>query len=379
MSNQLHFEPAELSETELALQREVREFLAHELPDGPFFSEDHGGEDRAFSKKLAERGWVGMALPKRYGGHERGAVERFIVSEELIRWGAPCGFHWVADRQSGPNINRFGTEEQKERFLRGICAGELSFSIGMSEPDAGSDLAAVATKATKTEGGWLVNGTKVWTSGAHHHDWFIALCRTSQEEDRHQGLTQFLIDLHSKGLEIHPIPFLDGTFHFNEVVLTDVFVPDNLVLGQVGTGWLQNTSELSFERSGPERWLSTYAVVELFLREHGASPGPLAEQMLGELTARWWGLRQLSLSIARMIDRGESPVHHAALVKEMGTRFEQDILTRLQQVIDLEPSLESPSPFERLLARAILTAQCFTIRGGTTEILRSVAAKGLRP
>src|SRR5215472_14257364 len=337
----MRFEPTALTEAEVALQKEVRAFLAAELPAGSHVPGlgMSAADDPSFSRKLASRGWVGMALPGRYGGHDRTAVERFVLVEELLRWGAPVAHHWVADRQSGPVINRFGTEEQRRRFLPPICRGEMSFSIGMSEPDAGSDLAAVRTQANRVEGGWLVNGTKVWTSGAHHNDWFIVLVRTSQEEDRHRGLSQVLIDLRSKGLTVSPIPFLDGTEHFNEVELRDVFVPDELVLGEVGMGWAQNTSELAYERGGPDRWLSTYLVVEHFLRERaGTDPGERAALLLGDATARWWGLRQLSLAVARKIDQGQAPAVESALVKEMGTRFEQDVLARVQQVVDLEPS-----------------------------------------
>jgi 3-oxocholest-4-en-26-oyl-CoA dehydrogenase alpha subunit len=378
----MRFAPTELTGGELALQREVREFLAAELPRGGFVPGlgMQAGRDRAFSRKLAERGWVGMALPRRYGGGDRSAVERFVVVEELLRWGAPVGHHWVADRQTGPVINRFGSEAQKERFLPPICRGELSFSIGMSEPDSGSDLASVRARATRTEGGWLLNGTKIWTSGAHVNDWFIVLCRTSDEPDRHAGLSQLLVDLRSDGLRVNPIPFLDGSEHFNEVVLTDVFVPDDLVLGAVGMGWAQNTSELAHERGGPDRWLSTYLVVEQLLREHAADGlGERAWELLGEAAARWWGLRQLSLSVARQIDRGEAPGAESALVKEMGTRFEQDVLAAVQRLVDLEPSPDTASLFERLLVRAVLTAPSFTIRGGTNEVLRSVAARGLTP
>src|SRR5215472_14279592 len=377
----MRFEPTELTATELALQKDVRDFLAADLQRGTFVPGLGMGaaRDPGFSRKLAERGWVGMALPRRYGGGDRTAVERFVVVEELLRWGAPVGHHWVADRQTGPVINRFGTEAQKQRFLPPICRGELSFSIGMSEPNSGSDLASVQTRAARADGGWRLNGTKVWTSGAHVNDWFIVLCRTSDEPDRHAGLSQLLVDLRSEGLRVSPIPFLDGTLHFNEVTLTDVFVPDELVLGQVGMGWAQNTSELAHERGGPDRWLSTYLVVEQFLREHaGTELGDRAWALLGEATARWWGLRQLSLSVARQIDRGEAPSAESALVKEMGTRFEQDVLAAVQRLVDLEPSPDASSPFERLLVRAVLTAPSFTIRGGTNEVLRSVAARGLR-
>jgi alkylation response protein AidB-like acyl-CoA dehydrogenase len=319
-----------------------------------------------------------MALPKEYGGGDRSAVERFVVAEELLRWGAPVGHHWVADRQSGPLLAKVGTAEQKERFLPAICRGELSFCIGMSEPDSGSDLASVATRATPVEGGWLINGTKVWTTGAHEHDWLIALVRTSDAEDRHSGLSQVLIDLRAPGVEVRPIPFLDGTTDFNEVVLTDVCVPDADVVGTVGMGWAQIGQELAFERGGPDRWLSTYLVLEQYLREHGGDVDQVMTELIGEATAMFWGLRNLSLSVARAIDAHDQPSVQAALVKEMGTRFEQDLLEALRRLVDVEPVPASPSLFERLLANAILTAPAFTIRGGTIEILRSVAAKGLR-
>ncbi len=375
------FAPADLTDAELELQREVREFLAEELPRGTF---DPGlgmgaPRDRAFSAKLAGRGWLGMALPVRYGGHDRSAVDRFVVTEELLRWGAPVGHHWVADRQTGPIINRFGSEEQKQRFLPPICRGELSFAIGMSEPEAGSDLAAVRTRATRVDGGWVVSGTKVWTSGAHESDWFVVLCRTGDSsEDRHAGLSQLIVDLSSDGLAITPIPFLSGHRDFNEVALEDVFVPDELVLGAVGGGWAQNTSELAHERGGPERWLSTYLVLEELIR---ARPelfdGERARLALGDGVARLWAMRRMSLSVARMIDAGEAPSVQSALVKEMATRFEQDLLERIQELIALEPLRDGDSHFERLLFEAVLSAPSFTVRGGTNEILRSVAAKGL--
>jgi alkylation response protein AidB-like acyl-CoA dehydrogenase len=379
----MNFAPTELTEPELALQAEVRQFLAAELPAGsyPRALGMGAGNDKGFSKKLAAQGWLGMALPTRYGGHDRSAVDRFIVVEELLSHGAPVGYHWVADRQTGSIINRFGTEEQRERFLPPICRGELGFSIGMSEPDSGSDLASVSTRATRGDGGWLVSGTKVWTSGAHENDWFVVLCRTAPLEDgnKHQGLSQMLVDLSSPGLEINGIPFLDGSPGFNEVVMDEVFVPDELVLGELGMGWAQNTSELAYERGGPDRWLSTFGIVEEFLRLNEGTPvGTRAAEMLGWATARWWGLRNLSLSVARLIDEGQAPSVESALVKEMGTRFEQDVLQRVIDLVDLEPSPEAATLFERLVVGAIQTGPSFTIRGGTTEILRSVASKGLR-
>jgi 3-oxocholest-4-en-26-oyl-CoA dehydrogenase alpha subunit len=376
----LRFAPSELSPAELALQSEVREFLADELPRGSFAPGlgMASGRDQDFSRSLAARGWLGMALPRRYGGAERGVVDRFIVVEELLRWGAPVGYHWVADRQTGPLILRYGSAAQRERFLPAICRGEVSFSIGMSEPQAGSDLAAVQTRARPSDGGWRVCGTKLWTGGAQQNDWFVVLCRTSDEDDRHRGLTQLIVDLRAPGVDVRPIAYLDGSEFFNEVVIDDVFVPDELVVGDVGAGWEQNTSELAFERAGPERWLSTYLVVEQYLRERGAAGGR-AEAAVGEAVAGWWGIRALSLSVARLIDAGQAPAAESALVKELGTRFEQDVLDAIWRLVPDGPDPAAGTLFERLLAAAILAAPSFTIRGGTNEILRSVAARALRP
>jgi len=381
----MRFEMTEYTDAERALQGEVRSFLAEELPRGTFTPGlgMNGAKDPSFSAKLGRRGWLGMALPKRFGGHDRSAVDRMIVTEELLRWGAPVGHHWVADRQTGPVIARFGTEAQKERFLPAICRGEVSFSIGMSEPDSGSDLASLSTRAVRDGDGWVLVGRKIWTTLAHVNDWFVVLCRTSPVEetgDKRLGLSQLIVDLHSPGVEITPIPFIDGTADFCEVVLDEVFVPDDLVLGEIGAGWSQNTSELAFERGGPERWLSTYLVVEEFLRQHevGTIPDDLVD-LLGSATAMYWVLHNLTLSIARTIDAGGSPSLEASLMKEMGTRFEQDVLNAVLAIVDFEPGLPARSVLERLLVTATQTAPSVTIRGGTNEILRSVAAKGLQP
>ena len=318
-----------------------------------------------------------MALPRAYGGGERGLVDRFVVVEELLRWGAPVGFHWTADRQSGPTINRFGTEEQRERFLPAICRGELSFAIGMSEPDSGSDLSSLRTAATRVDGGWTLNGRKVWTSGASTCDWLIVLARTSREERQQAGLTQFLVDRRGAGLTVRPIAFIDGTSDFCEVVLDDVFVPDDLVLGTIGNGWAQNTAELAFERGGPDRLLSPFGVLRAWLASGVGVDDPVAREWLGAAVARLWVLRSLSLSVARMADAGRSPVTEAALVKEMATRFEQDVVAAVADHYGRPVGLDGPEELDRLLAKATLTGPSWTIRGGTTEILRGVVSRAL--
>jgi alkylation response protein AidB-like acyl-CoA dehydrogenase len=391
----IRFDATELTDAERALRSEVRAFLAEELPRGSFTPGlgMNGAKDAGFSAKLGARGWLGMALPAAYGGHDRSAVDRLVVTEELLRWGAPVGHHWVADRQSGPVIARFGTEDQKQRFLPGIARGELSFAIGMSEPDSGSDLASLSTRAVRDGDGWVLSGRKIWTTLAAVQDWMIVLCRTTPIEDsgdKRLGLSQLIVDLQSPGVTVTPIPFIDGTADFCEVLLDDVFVPEELLLGTPGAGWTQNTSELAFERGGPDRWLSTYLVVEELLRgyeQHGyeqdayeASVVPDdALDLFGTAAATYWVLHHLTLSVARAIDEGRSPSIEASLMKEMGTRFEQDVLSGVLALVDFEPGLPPRSLLEQLLVTATLTAPSYTIRGGTNEILRSVAAKGLQP
>jgi len=377
----LGFELVELSDEELALQQEVKDFLSAELPRGSY-EPGRGMDcpwDQSFSVKMGQRGWLGMAMPEKYGGADRGAVDRFLVVEQMLRWGAPLGFHWTADRQSAQVLLRFGTEEQRQRFIPAICAGEVSFAIGLSEPDAGSDLAGIKTRAERVPGGWRLNGTKIWTSNAHNADWFIALVRTSDSEDRHNGLSQLLVDLRSDGVRISPIPFLDGSHHFNEVALVDVFVPEDMIVGEEGHGWAQSGNELSFERAGPERLLSSWLCVEEFLRIHEGTPlGERAAETLGWAVSRYWGIRQLSLAVARMIDTGGAPAIESALVKEMATRFEQDVIQAVSDLVDYEPTQESASLLDRLLAMSILAGPSYTIRGGTNEVLIGIASKGLR-
>src|SRR5580658_3079276 len=257
------------------LRREVREFLAIELAErsAAARARSWNGAEPEFSRKMGERGWIGMTWPKSYGGHERSALERYVVLEEMLAAGAPVGSHWVADRQSGPLLLRLGTEKQRREILPRIAAGECYFCIGMSEPDSGSDLASIRTRATKVDGGWEVEGAKIWTSNAHRCHMMILFVRTSPRgEDRHAGVSQFLVDLASPGITVRPIMNLADEHDFNEVVFQGLYVPDDRVIGAVGNGWRQVTSELAFERSGPERWLSTYSLLKALIDALGPAP-----------------------------------------------------------------------------------------------------------
>src|SRR4029453_6595054 len=276
MTAALRFDPIRLPPECEKLRKEVRAFLADEIAAGTFDPHNPQGSDNdvpGFSKRVGERGWIGMTWPKRYGGHERSFLERYVMLEEMLAAGAPVSAHWVADRQSGPLLLRFGTEAQRERFLPAIVRGELAFAIGMSEPDSGSDLASIRTRAVRKDGGYVVNGTKVWTSNAHPTQYAIPLFRPAVvPEKKHGELSQFLVDLKAPGITIRPIINLAGSHDFNEVIFQDAFVPEDMRVGGEGEGWKQVTTELAFERSGPERYLSSMALVVEVIRAAGRSP-----------------------------------------------------------------------------------------------------------
>ena len=364
------------------LRSEVRAFLAEELADGRWTPHDDSwlsGWDPRFSAELGRRGWLGMTLPEEYGGAGRSALERYVVTEELVAAGAPVAAHWVADRQAAPSLMRYGTEEQRRRFLPRIAAGECFFGIGMSEPDAGSDLAAVRTKAERVDGGWELTGTKVWTSGAHRAHAFFVLARSAPPEgrDRHVGLSQFVVEFGGPGIDVRPIRLLTGGHHFNEVVLDRAFVPDAMVLGELGAGWAQVTGELAVERSGPERFLSTVPLLAAAVAELGRHGDERHAVRIGELVARLWTLRQLSMSVAAGLQAGEPVDVAAALVKDLGTRFEGDVVEMVGTVLGIEPDPVADDGLARMLADALLHSPGFTLRGGTNEVLRGVIARGL--
>ncbi|QSE85871.1 acyl-CoA dehydrogenase family protein [Rhodococcus koreensis] len=363
------------------LRHRVRAFLADEISSGritPHSDQWLAGWDPGFSRRLAEQGWIGMAFPAKYGGSAQGALARFVVTEELLAAGAPVAAHWIADRQSGQALLSFGSEEQRQAFLPVIARGECYFAIGMSEPDTGSDLASVRTRGARVDGGWKVSGTKIWTSGAHHAHAMIALIRTEPlGEKRHAGLTQVIVELPDPSVEVRPIKLLTGEHHFNEVVFHDTFVPDSRVLGEPGAGWKQVTSELAFERSGPERILSTFPLLVEALRESNRLGETVDRVRLGELISRLWALRQMSLAVAGRLEQGDDPAVAAAMVKDLGTTLEGDLIDSVRMMVGIEPDPAALSRLPRMLAEALLHSPGFTLRGGTNEILRGVVAKAV--
>ena len=283
----LQFDRIELPEETNALRSEVRIFLETEGDTLGRRNSDFGsGHNPDFSRKLGKKGWIGMTWPKEYGGGGRSFFDRYVVTEELLAAGAPVSAHWIADRQSGALLLRYGTEDQKRKYIPDITRGLSFYSIGMSEPNSGSDLASVGTKAEKTSDGWVINGTKLWSTDAHRNHFMIALVRTEpMNENRHAGLSQILVNLKSDGVQIRPIKNISGKEDFNEVVFDNVLVPLDRIIGEAGNGWHQVTSELAYERSGPERFLSAFRVFVELLRLIGTSPEPYQADAIGRIAA----------------------------------------------------------------------------------------------
>ncbi|WP_252259016.1 acyl-CoA dehydrogenase family protein [Erythrobacter aurantius] len=363
-----------------ALREEVRGFLADELQSDGFTPAADcwvSAADPEFSRKMGARGWLGMTWPSEFGGHDRPVAHRFVVTEEMLAAGAPVAAHWIADRQTGSHILRYGTQEQKQTILPRIAAGECFTAIGMSEPQAGSDLAAIKTSARRTDNGWVLSGRKIWSTGAHFSHYMIVLARTSPAEGRNRqvGLSQFLVDLSLPGIDISGIRDLGGTPHFNETLFDNVELPEDALLGTEGNGWAQCMGELALERSGPERFLTSLVVLEKALPLIAAYADARRAVEVGSILANLRVLRRMSLGVAEMLERGESPATAACVVKEMGNRLENDIVQRLRGMLAGIPRHAWPDGFDGLLREAILHLPSNTLRGGTTEILRGIIAR----
>lgn len=379
----LEFHPLRLPPSVQQLRQEVRAFLAEEIRNGTF-DPAYPTEDweicKAFAKKAAARGYIGMCWPKAYGGQERSFLERFVVNEEMFAHNAPNTFYFTADRQSGPTLIRYASERIKSKVLPEIVAGEASFCIGMSEPDSGSDLFAAKCKATKTDGGWLINGTKIWTTNAHNADYMIGLFRTNPttSENRRHGLTSFLVEMRSAGITCNPIRQMSGIEDFCEVVFDNVFIPEDQLIGEIDSAWKQATTELAYERSGPERFLETFAALRGLMDLNQQAPIPQVNAHLGRIVAELHSLRRMSISVAGMLEEKLEPVVEAAVIKDLGTAWQQNLPHRLRDASARgDQSLPAYQQFEAVLNYCTRIAPKLTIQGGANEILRGVIARGL--
>jgi len=376
-----NFHLAALPSTVDPFRAEVKAFLREHLGALPADRRARSwlGFDADFSRQLARRGWVGVTLPAQYGGADLDAFSRFVLVEELLAAGAPVGAHWIADRQSGPLILKYGTPEQRAFYLPRICRAEAFFCIGMSEPNAGSDLAGVGTRVTRDGAGWRLNGRKIWTTSGHKCQYTIALVRSSgSAADRNKGLSQFIVDLSLPGVTVRPIVDLSGDAHFSEMFFDDVALPEDALIGAEGQGWDQVTAELAFERSGPERIYSSIVLLDrwiAWLRMTGSANEHLAT--IGRLTVHLATLRHMSITTTSKLVAGESPVVEAALVKDIGTEFEQLIPATIEAALGADPDVAIDPDLYRALAYVSQMAPTFSLRGGTREILRGMIARGL--
>ncbi|BBX00067.1 acyl-CoA dehydrogenase [Mycolicibacterium moriokaense] len=355
----------------LGLRRQVRELTGQWLAEGRYRPRSDcwlRSFDLEFSRELAARGLIGLTWPKEFGGSELDARSRLVVTEELLRAGAPVGAHWIGDRQIGPAILRHGNPQLQQEILPGITSAEFVFCLGMSEPEAGSDLAAVRTVAKRTDGGWVVNGRKTWTSQAHRATHAYLLARTDASGRKHEGLSEFIVDMHHPGVEVSPIIDLSGEHHFNEVTFADVFVPEHWLIGVEGDGWRQVVDQLSFERGGPERVLSTYPLLVETIEQLRTADDHRFDEELGSLVARLSVLRRRCWGIAEALDAGQAPVVEAASLKYSGTEFEID-------VIEFARRVGLPTAHDDGLVQALLASPGFTIRGGSSDVLLSIIAK----
>ena len=324
------------------------------------------GTSRAFSLELADRGWLGMTWPVSEGGGGRTALERFVVFEALIGAGAPVATSWFADRQIGPTLLQFGTPEQRRRFLPDIVAGTSAWSIGMSEPDAGSDVASIRTRAERDGDDWIINGTKVWTSGAADADWCYLIARTDPDAPPHAGLSELVVDLHSPGISISPITDMTGNRHFCEVVYTDVRVPHANLVGQENGSFGQVMRQMEHERGGIDRLVSNRALFEHF-RDRADTSDPLVRQDLAVIES---GYRVGRLLVLREV-LGQAPKGFSAATKTFCTEFEQQVADFCCRVAGADALLASR------VARNSCYAPAYTIMGGTTLILRNILGERL--
>ena len=358
---------------ELAALADEAEAVALEAAKASAFPEDSWivGHAPDFTRELGKRGWIGMTWPVEEGGHGRSVLERFVVYEQLIKHGAPIAAGWFADRQMGPSLLQFGTPEQRRRWIPGIVAGESMWCIGMSEPDAGSDVASLRTRAERDGDDWIVSGQKVWTSGAAFADWCYLIARTDPDAPKHAGLSEFVVDMHAPGIEVRTIKDMTANEHFCEVHFNEVRVPGDHQVGELNGSFRQLMRQMEHERGGIDRLVSNYALYRDVLDEPGLVDrgDPLVRQ---DIAAIETGYRIGRLLVLRETMQ-QAPKGFSAATKTFGTEFEQQVADFCARVLGPRALLwGSEAGLGARAARAVCYAPAYTIMGGTVNILRNV-------
>jgi alkylation response protein AidB-like acyl-CoA dehydrogenase len=324
------------------------------------------GFDREFSRELGRRGWLGMTWAKAVGGHERTPLERFVVTESLIRTGAPLAATWIGDRQIGPTILANGSPEQIDRYVPSMIRGDVTWSIGMSEPDAGSDLASLRTRAYRRKNTYILEGTKVWTSLGALADYCYVIARTDPDAPPHAGLSEFIVDMSADGVHVSPIRDMTGEEHFCEVVLDGVEVSEAERVGRENASWRQLMRQLEHERGGIDRLMSNRAMFEESLAVADTSD-PIVAQEAVAIESTY---RIARLQVIREV-LGQAPAGFSAVTKILCTELEQ-------RVTRFAVSVAGPAAMlEGRLSRAMSYSPAYTIQGGTSSILRNVVGERL--
>jgi alkylation response protein AidB-like acyl-CoA dehydrogenase len=322
--------------------------------------------DRAFSLELAKRGWLGMTWPTEVGGGGRSPLERFVVYEALLSTGAPMATSWFADRQMGPTLLQFGTPEQQRQHIPRILDGTSAWSIGMSEPDAGSDVASIRTRAVRDGDDFVVDGQKIWNSGAASADFIYLICRTDPDAPAHKGMSELIVDMHSPGITIAPIEDMTGSNHFCEVFFEGVRVPAENLVGQLNGSFSQVMRQMEHERGGPDRLLSNRKLYEDCLAVADRQD-PRVRQ---EIAAIESGYRIGRLLVLREV-LGQAPKQFSAATKTFCTELEQRIAQFCAATMGPHALLAEPGLGGRV-ARNVCYAPAYTIMGGTSQILRNI-------
>lgn len=364
-----------------AFRTEIRQFLATEVPEDKR-TEDGWivGFSREFSRKLGARGLIGVTWPKKYGGQERSYLDRVILTEELLRAGAPVAAHWLGDRQVGPALLAYGSEEQKAEILPRVTNGEIVFCLGMSEPGAGSDLASLRTKAEEDGDDFLLTGQKIWTSFAHVADYAYLVARTDANAPKHKGISEFLVDMKTPGITVRPLIDITGEHHFNEVFFDGARIGKKWLIGEKNRGWYQIASQLDYERSGIERLLSNYPLFRdtvKYAEEQGLTKDPVIRNQLAQMRIELDIGRSLVYKVAWSLTKGFVPNYEAAMAKCFCTEVEQRIAQTVSSILGDYAVLMPGSPAARLAGRAAheyLYAPAYTIQGGTSNVLRNIMA-----
>jgi len=384
------------TEEQEALRQEVRDFLKKEVPPDKTWvewDEIYGDDEmwrisRETARKFGEKGWLAFSWPKEYGGSGRSHVDACILGYE-IAYHRATGIDMQGTKMLGPSIIFFGTEEQKKQHLGPIARGEIVWCEGYSEPEAGSDLSSLKTRAVEQGDHYVINGQKVWTSGAHRADWMFLLARTDPDVKKSKGLTLFLIDMKTPGIEVRPLQSILGQNGFNEVFLEDVKVPKENILGEVNQGWLVGNAVLSFERSMVELVATTQRYLDdlvefaindpigrRLLAQNPSLRHKFAEMRIGTEVARL-----LNYRIAWMQDAGLSPDMEAAMSKVFISELLQTLMDAGMDLLGLYGPLRRHSP--RVCLRGMIPGEATGVLGikiaaGTSEIMRTIiATRGL--